>query len=277
MLSLFLGFDSREPNYVEYGIAFVLLLCALYKQFGKKTEDGYTLSSFWWPVIASCFGLIMKPAWWTIGFGDGSVGFYRSVLSDFFLVFAFLCFLFAGVAALIGKRILGVISSILLAVSVFSVMTMRAFFILDYDGYVSIDYFAVLATVLLIATVIWQYKIHKSFPKVIWIVLILLCVPYSFVRDFLSGVDPEFMSISYFRFNLTLVATILWLSPARERKIKLPKIEFAKLNSGSAKTKVSPADTADKLKALETLQGLLNNGAITQEEFDAKKKQLLGL
>jgi len=35
----------------------------------------------------------------------------------------------------------------------------------------------------------------------------------------------------------------------------------------------SPADAADKLL---TLKGLLDRGVITQEEFDAKKKQLLG-
>ena len=45
-------------------------------------------------------------------------------------------------------------------------------------------------------------------------------------------------------------------------------------NEPISATQSSPADPLDEIKKLK---GLLDIGAITQEEFDAKKKQLLDL
>ena len=58
---------------------------------------------------------------------------------------------------------------------------------------------------------------------------------------------------------------VLLACPAESAKKAVPVSATA---SGA-----SPADAADKLL---TLKGLLDKGVITQEEFDAKKKQLLG-
>ena len=45
----------------------------------------------------------------------------------------------------------------------------------------------------------------------------------------------------------------------------------------AAAPKAAQSSTAGTIQRMEKLQGLLEKGVITQEEFDAKKKQLLGL
>ena len=46
----------------------------------------------------------------------------------------------------------------------------------------------------------------------------------------------------------------------------------------AAPIQTNPADNMDQItEAIKNLKSLLDLGAITQEEFDAKKKQLLGL
>ena len=52
------------------------------------------------------------------------------------------------------------------------------------------------------------------------------------------------------------------------------KIREVKSNSGASTTVVNQISSADELKKFKEL---LDSGVITQEEFDAKKKQLLGL
>lgn len=46
---------------------------------------------------------------------------------------------------------------------------------------------------------------------------------------------------------------------------------------GKSVSMVADTSKSDDVEQLQKLKGLLNSGVITQEEFDAKKKQLLGL
>jgi membrane protease subunit (stomatin/prohibitin family) len=45
----------------------------------------------------------------------------------------------------------------------------------------------------------------------------------------------------------------------------------------AAPQQAAPSAAPDMTKQLTDLKGLLDNGILTQEEFDAKKKQILGL
>ena len=65
---------------------------------------------------------------------------------------------------------------------------------------------------------------------------------------------------------------ILWFSPKFENSVKRPQSA-----TKPKKTAESSIGIEEKLTALENLQALLGSGAISQEEFEAKKKQLLGL
>ena len=52
---------------------------------------------------------------------------------------------------------------------------------------------------------------------------------------------------------------------------------ISKRNENSTKTEVKPEASGSNMDDLVNLKKLLDQGIITQEEFDAKKKQLLGL
>ncbi|WP_304675966.1 SHOCT domain-containing protein [uncultured Lactobacillus sp.] len=71
------------------------------------------------------------------------------------------------------------------------------------------------------------------------------------------------------------LATILEAGIANAKKqLDAPQIETTKPAVEQSTPQPSPADPLDEIKKLK---GLLDIGAITQEEFDAKKKQLLNL
>ena len=60
--------------------------------------------------------------------------------------------------------------------------------------------------------------------------------------------------------------------------LSLKYLPDAGFSSSGVSSKTSPAlNEVAKMEALSKYKGLLDNGIITQEEFDAKKKQLLGL
>ena len=60
-------------------------------------------------------------------------------------------------------------------------------------------------------------------------------------------------------------------------KISLGKKAFGGLASRFGKKKESQAASESVESQLRSLKGLLDDGIISQEEFDAKKRQLLGL
>ena len=112
---------------------------------------------------------------------------------------------------------------------------------------------SVIACLLLTGVVFYQNKAQKKLPLAFWIVLAALCLISSN-----RGV------------NLTLLAMIVWFSP-----------KFAFMDK-QVHAPVAPETTAkgvleDKLAMLENLQMLLMDGTISKEEFDAKKKEILGL
>jgi hypothetical protein len=63
--------------------------------------------------------------------------------------------------------------------------------------------------------------------------------------------------------------------------INLPNLNRAPFNPAPPQTRVTPKAamgiTGDAVEQVEKLGNLLAKGLLTQEEFDSKKKQILGL
>ena len=58
---------------------------------------------------------------------------------------------------------------------------------------------------------------------------------------------------------------------------RLRAMEARGPQQAAAPQQAAPSAAPDMTKQLTDLKGLLDNGILTQEEFDAKKKQILGL
>lgn len=221
--------------------ALIILIGAIFKSFlTKKLDDDSKKRSHWGLVLISIIGILMDTslAYYFTGFSSSDMELFKLLPAIGFLV--------AAIGALSGKRIWCLLGAVYFSLVAILRMTTR----LDY-----VSLTAALSCILLSITVIWQYRAHKPIPMVIWIILIVLCIWFG----------------NYW-INLTLIAMVSWLSPKAEKKDKTPKDR-----NMSAQIQDTSANVEEKLKALETLQELCESGVITQEEFDAKKKQLLGL
>ena len=106
-------------------------------------------------------------------------------------------------------------------------------------------------------------KAHVAFA----IVAGFLCF-WSLITDFtLSPVHLE-ISVLYKAFAILCSIAIVVIAVIKRSSRIVPAVEK------SATTIIQAASSADELKKYKEL---LDSGVITQEEFDAKKKQLLGL
>ena len=155
-------------------------------------------------------------------------------------------FILVAIGALTGKRLWSLIGAVWFSLHA------TAVFLSGQGGALKAGV-SVIACLLLTGVVFYQNKAQKKLPLAFWIVLAALCLISSN-----RGV------------NLTLLAMIVWFSP-----------KFAFMDK-QVHAPVAPETTAkgvleDKLAMLENLQALLSAGAISQEEFDAKKKDILGL
>ena len=168
------------------------------------------------------------------------LGFRFSELSvGFFLV---------AIGALSGKRLWSLIGA------VWFLLHSAAAFLTGQGVAVTMCINAV-ACVLLVTVLFYQNKAHKKLPLVLWIVLLAV-----------SLISKNW------NINITLLAVIVWFSPKFENKAKMPQSA-----TEPEITTESAANMEEKLAALENLQALLGSGAISKEEFETKKKQLLGL
>lgn len=126
-----------------------------------------------------------------------------------------------------------------------------AFFYLAMPSYIGI--IDVIIALVFATSVFWVGKIGNKMPKYVFIAMAALAV-------ILGGM------YTYMWRNLAFVALCYYLAE-QVAAAAVPKA-----------IDVSQAPNMDDtLKALELLQELRDSGVITQEEFDAKKKQLLGL
>lgn len=167
-------------------------------------------------------------------------GFRFSELSvGFFLV---------AIGALSGKRLWSLIGAVW-----FLLYSAAAFF--AGQGVAVTMCINTVACVLLVTVLFYQNTAHKKLPLALWIVLLAL------------SLISKNWSI-----NITLLAVIVWFSPKFEKKAKMPQSA-----TEPEITTESAANMEEKLTVLENLQALLGSGAISKEEFEAKKRQLLGL
>ncbi|MDD6095142.1 MAG: SHOCT domain-containing protein [Clostridia bacterium] len=157
-------------------------------------------------------------------------------------------FFLVAIGAVSGKRLWSLIGALW-----FSLHSVVVFVTGQGDSLIM----AVNATACLFLTVVafYQNKAHKELPLVLWIALLAVCL---LSRNW--GI------------NITLLAMIVWFSPKLEKKVKTS--QFA---TEPERTTENTTDLEEKLATLENLQALLVSGAISKEEFEAKKKQLLGL
>lgn len=157
-------------------------------------------------------------------------------------------FFLVAIGALSGKRLWSLIGA------VWFLLHSAALFLAGQGVAVTMCINTV-ACVLLVAVLFYQNTAHKKLPLVLWIVLLAV-----------SLISKNW------GVNITLLAVIVWFSPKFENKAKMPQ--------SSTEPEIiteSAANMEEKLAVLENLQALLGSGAISKEEFEAKKKQLLGL
>lgn len=157
-------------------------------------------------------------------------------------------FILVAIGALSGRRLWSLLGTLWFSLHA------AAAFLAGQGGAVTAG-IRVAVCLLLTGVAFYQNKAQKKLPLALWIVLTAL----SLLSKNL-GV------------NLTLLAMILWFSPKFELPAKTPQPTVEPLA-----TAAPVVHTEDKLAVLENLQGLLSAGAISQEEFDARKKEILGL
>ncbi len=103
---------------------------------------------------------------------------------------------------------------------------------------------------------------QKSFKITLYLGMIC-CVGYSFFEFFTKGmplVNNLFLVLWHIGNHVGILLTIFWLN-----------------NPHKAPANINVPKENDKIEELKQLKALLDSGAITQEEFDAKKKQILNL
>lgn len=106
-------------------------------------------------------------------------------------------------------------------------------------------------------------KAHVAFA----IVAGFLCF-WSLITDFTSSPVHLEISVLYKAFAILCSIAIVVIAVIKRSSRIVPAVEK------SATTIIQAASSADELKKYKEL---LDSGVITQEEFDAKKKQLMGL
>ena len=87
----------------------------------------------------------------------------------------------------------------------------------------------------------------------------------------MNNSGSNFFGENSFTFDITVITNEKMEEVANYIKGKVDEIKTGKDNSATVVNALSPAEELKKMKEL------LDMGIITQEEFDAKKKQLLGL
>lgn len=134
------------------------------------------------------------------------------------------------------------------------------------------------------------YELFFCFAYVALLVIIIMSIKgNTLTREiwFLAGtlllIGDLILCMKYVYFSFSLVEFVplffagMWLKEDVEPAEKIPVNELATFNSQAMHTTTtnpSAIGGADKLKMYKEL---LDSGAITQEEFDTKKKEILGL
>ena len=98
------------------------------------------------------------------------------------------------------------------------------------------------------------------------------------ITDVYYDTDPK---EAYLRVNGRNIVFVIHdeLAVVERLKKAVDELRYAQPEpEAAAPIQTNPADNMDQItEAIKNLKSLLDLGAITQEEFDAKKKQLLGL
>lgn len=136
-------------------------------------------------------------------------------------------------------------------------------------------YFAVYAGLFCVSEL--AIRRNNIVRKVWFIPMALLCALYLMIC---AAYDFDFMSLEYFAETAGVLFIGLWLredviSPAAEKKMEVNNV-YNIFNKNNVREDTRNHDSliggADRLKACKEL---LDSGVITQEEFEAKKKQIL--
>jgi len=157
-------------------------------------------------------------------------------------------FILVAIGALSCKRLWSLIGA------VWFMLHSAALFLMG-QGYSVVMGISAVVCLILTVMVFYQNKVHRALPMMLWIALLAVAV---ISRN--RGV------------NITLLALLVWFSSQFEQWDKMLKI-----GTKTEKPAESAASVEDKLSALENLRELLDSGTISQEEFDAKKKEWLEL
>lgn len=231
----------------KYLVLFVITICATVKFFRhKKTDTSPSNLAYWSLLLISMSSMLLYLEVFEIR---------RALIMSLMPI----GFILMAIAALTEKRICAVIGAVYFAaVVVFERLI---------DGLILLDSVVAIYCLILAFMVIRKYTQPKTISSFDWIILIAL--PVLLIAGFLTNPYSLLDSIGII---LSLFAAIYWLSPKTEWKSQKSKV--IKTNT---QPELSLDDMDQRLKTLETLQELLNNSVITQEEFDEKKKQLLGL
>lgn len=230
----------------KYIVLLVITICATVKLFRhKNTDTSPSNLAYWSLLLISMSSMLLYLEVYEIR---------RALIMSLMPI----GFILMAIAALTEKRICAVIGAVYFAaVVVFERLI---------DGFILLDSVVAIYCLILAFMVIKKYKQPETISSLNWIMLIVL--PLLLIAGLLINPYRLLDSIGII---LSLFTATYWLSPKTERKSQKSKV--IKTNT---QPELSIDDMDNRLKTLETLQELLNNGVITQEDFDAKKKQLLG-
>ena len=172
------------------------------------------------------------------------------------------------------KRITNIVELALYAVSIFMLTTMTAEF---YDGYhVAFQKVRVINEII-------KTPVYPVLLAVLWGFGILMCIVSVFSKSkdkdgALHVVLPIITMIVTDVCLLGMFVTVSNISVFNGIMLAIVVVSFIKRSSVIVpKAKEAPNASISHADELKKYKELLDTGAITQEEYEAKKKQLLGL
>lgn len=137
-----------------------------------------------------------------------------------------------------------------------------------YEGNATGTIFPVLFTALAMIGGIVSIWINKSIPA-------LGCACVYAIDEIIYivtiGADFTYPSTGFYIFSVCVIALFVFIIMAKKKEVQGVRSANTAKAPVEQKTVVEAADEISKYKSL------LDSGAITQEEYDKKKKQLLGL
>lgn len=203
---------------------------------------------------------------------------YYSITFSF--VLSSVCYIAFAVLLFLRKRNIGIVT-----VSGVYVLLRIYNMILHVSLHGTLDFFAsVCLFVLIVLNCIPSLTKKAKITKVLWFVpgaITLMNCLINWIRIIRTYQSPNWINVMI---NLIQIATFiligLWLKEdyvATEEKDD-PKINtYAAFNPHAVDSNLAKAASVGGADKLKTYKELLDSGVITQEEFDAKKKQILGL